>query len=140
MKFTLIFEPKKTCALKDLLGDPDDCANGVYVVKPELSSNLSGVIEGCEIHLPRAGAKPELFILEQKQYGRPPIKLDANNKPIMQDHKNSAGKTVVYPEGHAEGGKPIRVPVYEAKPLQSTLVADANEISVYLNSLKDVFK
>lgn len=144
MKFTLIFDPNKICTLKDSLGDLEECETGIFTVKPELSSNLSGVIEGCKVHLPKAAGQSELFILEQKQYGKPPVKRDAAGKPIMKEHKNSSGKTVVYPEKkmdgkpHPEAGKPVMVPEYEKKPLHSTITVDAGELSAYLTTLEGV--
>lgn len=144
MKFTLIFDPKKTCILKDLVGSDEVCEEGVFTVKPELSSNLSGVIEGCKIHLPKAAGKDVLFILEQKQYGKPPINKDAAGKPVMKEHKRSDGTTVVYPENkvdgtpHPDAGKPVMIPEYGDKPMQSIITVDAGELSVYLTSLEGV--
>ena len=134
-KFTLIWNPKSSCSLKKKLGDIEKCESGVYMIKPELSSNLSGVVEGCKIHLLKSVAKPEVFVLSQNQYGKPKIKRDKAGKEIWQDHKYSDGRVVIYPEGHPEAGEIVKVPVFEKKPLASVIESDQNDLIAYINSL-----
>ncbi len=139
MKFTTIWEPNKTCTLREKLGDQDKCETGIYVIKPEKSSNLSGVVEGCRVHLFKSIDNPSVFVLSQKQYGRPPIEKDENGVDMEVQHTKSNGELAFYGQDYSIKklrGKPIMVPVYGPKPLQSIIDVDEDELVSFLRDLE----